>query len=192
MLEIGAGNGYLARLVGKAHSGRQPSNFVITDASATLLDLARRRYPVPGAEYLVLDLRRPFPLDVSSVDVVVSVMVFNELGNRALANALSEIQRVLRDGGRLVGAALHPDFARDLFRRGKVRPGRPSTIPGPGRLRLPVVKRSIEAYDVAFSEAGLTLTRMDVHATEEVLNEKSGLRHLRRGIPIAFTFEAIA
>src|SRR5207249_3397365 len=61
VLELGAGNGYFFPPVLRHFSGQVPSRVVLTDQSPVLLGLAERSFRVPGAEYLVLDVRARFP-----------------------------------------------------------------------------------------------------------------------------------
>jgi SAM-dependent methyltransferase len=190
VLELGAGNGYLARILWRRHSGREPNRLVVSDASERLLDIARNRYGVPRAEYAVLDVRRPFPFEAGSFDLVVAVMVLNELTDAAARRALGETARVVRLDGRLVGAVLHPKFVDGLSRRGLLRRGRPPTMPGPGELRLPVASRTVTAYRALFEQAGFDARFDDVNATQEVLNARPGLRRVGTRTPLALVFEA--
>ncbi len=190
VLELGAGNGYFARMLWRRHCGREPARMVVTDASDRLLELARVRHRTPGAEYSVLDVRKTFPFPSQSFDLVVAVMLFNELGGRAVANALAEAARVLRIGGWMVGATLHPDFVESLRRRGEIRRGRITTMPGPGRIRLPVVARSKQALRRLFVAAGLSVELEDLFPTPRVMRAKRGLRHAGARTPLALAFSA--
>lgn len=189
VLEVGAGNGYLARLLARRHSGREPARLVVSDASARLLEIAARRYAAPRAEYVRLDLRQPLPLEAASFDLVVAVMVLNELPDQAVSRALGESARVLRADGRIVGAVLHPLFTAGLSRRGEIKRGSRTTMPGPGGLRVPVVVRTVERYRGLFDEAGFSVSFADVHASAEVLSAKPGLRHAGNRTPVALQFD---
>ncbi len=130
ILKLGASNGYFARLLWRRRSGKEPARLTITDSSSRLLQIARKRYVVPCAQYATLDLRTHFPFESARVDLVVAVMVFSELPARTFRNALCEAARVLAYGGRVVGAVLHPRFVAGLSRRGELKRGKPATMPG--------------------------------------------------------------
>jgi demethylmenaquinone methyltransferase/2-methoxy-6-polyprenyl-1,4-benzoquinol methylase len=69
------------------------------DFSAPMLELARHRKPQPGLHWLRGDaMRLPFPIE--SFDVV--TMGYGLRNVAHLANALEEIRRVLKPGGRLL------------------------------------------------------------------------------------------
>ena len=186
ILELGAGNGYFMPLVLRRFSGQVPTRIVITDQSSRLLDLARRHFHIPGADYRVLDVRKPLPFSDRSFDVVVAGMLFNELARAALHRGLKECRRVLSETGRLVATVTHPDFVAGLARRGELRclARDVQTMPGAEGLRLPVVPRTVQDYVDAIEAAGFRVSTRDVHATDEVLAVKPGLRHAGR-TPVA-------
>ncbi|SFK29985.1 Methyltransferase domain-containing protein [Amycolatopsis sacchari] len=88
------------------------------DSSPEMLERARKR--VPSGEFLLGDLQR-LPVDESTVDVVVCGLALTHV--RDLAPVLAEFARVLRPGGHVVLADVHPEAVA----RGSVPPVR-----GPG------------------------------------------------------------
>jgi ubiquinone/menaquinone biosynthesis C-methylase UbiE len=148
ILELGAGNGYFMPLVLRRFSGQIASRIVITDHSRVLLKIAQRSFRVPEAEYQPVDVRAPFPFAKESFDLIVANMIFNEIPTPNLRRALSECQRVLSPGSRLLAAVIHPAFVKSLDRRGQLRPLTSSvyTMPASQGLRLPVVRRSLQSY----------------------------------------------
>jgi SAM-dependent methyltransferase len=189
ILEIGAGNGYFARLLQRRRSGQQLRRLVVTDVSGSLLRLAQQTFPVASAEYRQMDARRPYPFEPGTFDLVIATMVLNEIRDSDLAAALSECARVLLDGGRLLASVTHPDFVTSLERQGKIKEPSPGffTMPGKGSMRLPVVPRTTDEYARAFSRAGFDVRQESVHPTERIVNERPGLRH-SAGVPLALVF----
>lgn len=175
VLELGAGNGYFSRLLSTRF---RCERLVVSDASATLIELARQRHPARAAEYQVLDIGEPFPFEPGRFTLVLATMVFNEVRDSTMSNALRETRRVLAPGGRLLTTVLHPRFVHSLARRGQLRPARgergPLTMPGAKGLRLPVVRRDRDAYDALFRDAGFAVEAHEVLPSAKVLEEKRG------------------
>ncbi len=63
-------------------------------------------------------------------------------------------------------------------------------MPGAGRLRLPVAIRSIDQYRKVLLEAGFEFQEKELYATEQVRNEKPGLKKVQ-DIPIALVFSCV-
>jgi ubiquinone/menaquinone biosynthesis C-methylase UbiE len=190
VLELGAGNGYFLPLLLRRYSGHGPARVVVTDASASLLDLAQRHFAVPGAEYLAMDIQRRFPLEDAAFDLVLATMVFNEVRTPGLRQALRECRRVLRPGGKLLATVTHPEFVESLARREELRTTpHGTTMPGAEGLQLPVVARSIAQYETLFAAARFAVEHEPVFPTEKVINEKPGLR-LSGRLPLALVFAA--
>lgn len=99
VLEVGTGEGQVARAIADAHGAR----VVGVDPTDRQISEARRRgrgpsYARAGAESL------PFP--AASFDAVVCCLVFEHID--AVDEALAEVARVLRGGGRFVFCLNHP------------------------------------------------------------------------------------
>lgn len=103
ILELGAGNGYFAAMMRDRLSGQTPRLHVVSDQSEKLLEIAERRFRIPGGEYLQLDVRAEFPFETGEFDLVLATTV-------GLRRALGECQRMLRPTGRLASTVLHPGF----------------------------------------------------------------------------------
>jgi len=188
ILELGAGNGYFLPLLLRRCSGHRPARVVVTDQSTKLLGLARRHCLVPDAEYLTLDIRRHFPFEPATFDLILATMVFNEVPTLGLRQALKECYRVLRPRGRLLATVTHPQFIESLARREELRATPHGvTMPGAENLRLPVVARSIAQYETLFAAAGFTVEHEAAFPTEKVFREKPGLRLAGR-LPLALVF----
>ena len=99
VLEVGTGEGQVARAVLAAHGG----HVVGIDPIANQIDEAMRRgggveFRRAGAESL--------PFDDASFDAVVCCLVFEHID--AMDEAIAEVARVLRPGGRFVFCLNHP------------------------------------------------------------------------------------
>jgi ubiquinone/menaquinone biosynthesis C-methylase UbiE len=192
ILEIGAGNGYFLPLVLRHNSGQIPATMVVTDQSKRLLEIAKKHFKIPNAVYQLLDARQHFPFQDTCFDVILATMVFNELSSHDFLHALRECHRVLSKPGILLITVTHPDFIRDLQRRCLLTRvnGRGLTMPGAGRLRLPVMIRSAKSYRRALTQSGFQFEEEAVFPTAEVLNLKSGLRNAQ-GLPLALVFRCM-
>jgi ubiquinone/menaquinone biosynthesis C-methylase UbiE len=105
ILDAGCGAGPLsARL---RERGAEVAGF---DSSAAMVDLARKRLG-DDVDLRVAALGEPLPYDDASFDDVVSSHVLHYLED--WGPALAELRRVLRPGGRLIVAVMHPfaDYA---------------------------------------------------------------------------------
>jgi SAM-dependent methyltransferase len=108
VLDVGCGNGYLARRL--ARSG---SVVVGVDASAELIAAARaseEREPL-GVLYHLTDAAHAPMLADGSFDVAVSNMALIDI--EGAEGAIAEVGRVLRPGGRFVFTISHPCFDVD-------------------------------------------------------------------------------
>ncbi len=189
ILELGAGNGYFAPFLLRRFSGQLPRQLVITDQSESLLDIAQANFHIDGANYFPLDVQDAFPLPDNSFDLIIASMLFNELTNSGLENALRECSRVLTHDGLLIATVTHPDFVRALSKKGVLTDfGRGLfAMPGAQGLRLPVSRRAITIYQQLMEEAGFTVTTQDIHASEKSLREKQGLK-ISHGTPLGLLF----
>ncbi len=105
VLDAGCGSGlHAAEIIGRG------ATVVGVDASAELLELARRRCP-DGAEFHRADLAEPLPFLVDdSFDAVLCALAIHYL--RDWVPTLEEFKRVLRPDGVVVMSTHHP--ARDI------------------------------------------------------------------------------
>lgn len=99
VLEVGTGEGQVARAIAAAHG----AEVVGVDPTRRQIDEAVRRgggveYRLAGAESL--------PFDDATFDAVVCCLVFEHID--ALDEAIGEVSRVLRPGGRFVFCLNHP------------------------------------------------------------------------------------
>jgi SAM-dependent methyltransferase len=185
IIELGAGNGYFAPLLLRRFSGQSPNRLVITDQSQALLDIAQSSFWIDGAEYHALDVHDPFPFPDGSFNLVLASMIFNELTTAALHNALQECHRILTDDGCLIATMPHPDLVRALAKKGALTDfGHGlSAMPGAEGLRLPVSRRSADAYRQMMESSGFTVLVEDVYPDEKTLHEKPGLK-VAQGTPL--------
>ncbi len=190
LLELGAGNGYFAPLMLRRCSGQNPSRLVISDQSAAQLDIAQSAFRIDGAEYLVLDVQEPFPFPDASTDLILAIMVLNELPTSSLQDAVQECRRVLSERGRLIAAVPHPTFVRALAKKGALTDfGRGLfAMPSAEGLRLPVSRRTTQAYQDILESCGFAVATGDIFPDEKTLHEKPGLK-VARDTPLALLFE---
>jgi len=110
VLDLGCGNGYLTRRW--ASEGALES--VGVDGSEANLRIARRREARrrSGARFLRQDAAHLTSLEADEFDLVVAHMSLMDI--RDAKNAIREVGRVLRPGGRFVFSISHPCFDIDL------------------------------------------------------------------------------
>ncbi len=190
ILELGAGNGYFMPLLLRRFSGQAPARIVITDQSSALLAIAQSHFKVRNAEYYRLDVRARYPYPENTFNLILAIMVFNEIGDAGLRRALRECHRVLTEDGRLIAAVTHPAFVESLSRRGELKrtSGGRLTMPGALGLRLPVVRRSMDAYERCLDMSGFEHESKDIFPSRRVFNGKPGLRKAGH-VPVALLLD---
>jgi SAM-dependent methyltransferase len=190
ILELGAGNGYFAPLMLRRFSGQTPVRLLITDQSQKLLAIAEAHHWAAHAEYLVLDVQQPFPLDTGAFELVLASMLLNELTTSGLQTALQECARVLRPDGRLLAAVPHPAFVHALAKKGALTDfGRGLfAMPSAEGLRLPVSRRPVQAYLGALEAPGFIVETEDIFPDEKTLHGKPGLK-IPRETPLALLLD---
>ncbi|MER6948928.1 class I SAM-dependent methyltransferase [Nonomuraea sp. NPDC000554] len=143
-LDAACGTGRIAAyLAGRGHRVRG------VDSSPDMLEWARRR--VPQAEFQLGDLSS-LPVPDGSVDLVVCSLALTHVP--ALGPMLTEFARVLRPGGHLVIADIHPEGVA----RGVVPPVRlPDGRPG----RVATYRHLVGDYLRAALAAGLQVRRCE-------------------------------
>ena len=109
VLDLGCGNGYLARKLAK-----QGANVTGVDSSARLIERARARESQSrlGITYHTTDAAHLGMLEDDSFDIVVSNMALMDIARADLA--IGESSRVLRPQGRFVASLSHPCFDTGL------------------------------------------------------------------------------
>jgi ubiquinone/menaquinone biosynthesis C-methylase UbiE len=118
VLDLGCGNGYLAPKLLK----QSPRQIIMMDISAHNLEHAKAKCSDPKVRFLQQDATEPWKVDSTSVDIVYSNMMLNEIENSKAP--IEETFRVLRDGGVFVFSVTHP--AWDLFVYAQEKAGLPS------------------------------------------------------------------
>jgi ubiquinone/menaquinone biosynthesis C-methylase UbiE len=105
VLDLGCGNGYLAR-----HYARAGAKVMGVDASAPIIERARAREAEEplGITYHVADASHLPMFDEGSLDLVASNMALMDMENAE--GAIREVGRVLKDRGRFVASFCHPCF----------------------------------------------------------------------------------
>jgi ubiquinone/menaquinone biosynthesis C-methylase UbiE len=101
VLELGCGTGKNSQWL-----ATQARELVALDFSPGMLDVARRRVRSQRARFVEHDITRPWPVEPSSIDVVVGNLVLEHV--RDLTPVYAEAARVLRPGGELFLCELHP------------------------------------------------------------------------------------
>lgn len=152
VLDAGCGPGFYAEAL--AERGAQVTGF---DASPDLVRRARARVG-PAADLRVWNLEEPLGwLPDDHVDVVLMALVIHHVERRA--QALSEMHRVLRRGGRLVLSTTHPTsdwklLGGSYFDRGTVEETWQKDW------RVAYWRQPLEAWCQEFFDAGFLLERL--------------------------------
>lgn len=101
VLEFGCGTGKNTKYL--AQHARE---LIAMDFSAGMLAVARERVPQSHVRFVQHDVREHWPIDDSSIDLVVGNLVLEHVEQLELVFA--QAARVLRDGGQLYFCELHP------------------------------------------------------------------------------------
>jgi ubiquinone/menaquinone biosynthesis C-methylase UbiE len=100
ILDLACGTGTLAIQIKNRHPGASVAGL---DGDPRILDRARTKAQEAGVEIdFAYGLANALPYEGRSFDVVVSTLFFHHLTDDAKADALEEVRRVLRPGGRLL------------------------------------------------------------------------------------------
>ncbi|MEO3874973.1 methyltransferase domain-containing protein [Nonomuraea sp. B12E4] len=104
VLDVGCGTGYLSRILSPVVT---PSGHVTgLDLSPAMIDHATRRAPANCA--YVVGEAQDLPFPDGSFDLVTSSLAIHHIPREARAEALRQMFRVLRPGGRLLVAEFRP------------------------------------------------------------------------------------
>jgi ubiquinone/menaquinone biosynthesis C-methylase UbiE len=189
ILELGAGSGYFMPMLLRRYSGQRPRRVVISDQSRSQLAVAKRFFRIDAADYMQLDCRSRYPMSNATVDLIISMFVFNEVTNSGFERALAECYRVLSVTGRCLFVVTHPEFIVSQDHRGEIlwnrRVGMALSSHG---IRLPTVMRSVDSYLQRIQNAGFRCQSENLFASDKVMNEKPGLRRAGR-VPIAWVLD---
>jgi toxoflavin synthase len=109
VLDLGCGEGYFARNLKIRGAG----NIEGVDLSPEMIQraVAEESREELGIQYRTGDATELDAFPDDCFDLVVSVFLFNYLTREQTAQAMREIHRVLRPGGRFIFAVPHPSFA---------------------------------------------------------------------------------
>jgi ubiquinone/menaquinone biosynthesis C-methylase UbiE len=153
ILELGCGTGKNSEwLAAQAHS------LVALDFSPGMLDVARRRVRSERVRFVEHDITRQWPVDPSSIDLVVGNLVLEHV--RDLGPIYAEAARVFRPGGKLFLCELHPyrqlRGAQAHFEDAETN----ETVP------VTAYPHSVSEYVNGGIAAGLTLRSLGEHVEE--------------------------
>lgn len=107
ILELGCGNGYLAKKFLEAGAEK----LILADISEHNLEYASQKVDSPKVTFLLQDATKTWQIDDRSIDVIYSNMMLNEVED--ISSVCVEAYRALRAGGIFAFSATHP--AWDLF-----------------------------------------------------------------------------
>lgn len=147
VLELGCGTGKNTGWL--AEQARTVRAF---DFSTGMLAVARRRVRAPNVTFAEQDVTTRWPIDASSVDVVVGDLVLEHVDD--LASVYAEAARALRPGGQLFLCELHP------FRQLQGSQARFTDPSAGGVIRVPAYLHSVSEYVGGGLAAGLTLRQL--------------------------------
>jgi SAM-dependent methyltransferase len=163
LLDVGCGEGRLPRDLKKLGY-----DVIGIDASATLI--AHAREADPGGDYRVADAAQ-LPLEVDSVDLVTAFMSLHDIDD--FETAIAEVARVLRPGGHLCFAIVHPINSAGRFEartadapfiiRDSYLEPRPyaDVVERDGlQMTFTSIHRPLEAYTAALGSVGLLIERI--------------------------------
>ena len=179
VLDLACGQGVLSRALHE--HGAQVTG---VDLSAQLVEIARRRSP-KDIRFLVADAARLDGLASGSFDAVTCMLALQNM--ESPEGALREAGRVLRPGGRLVLALMHPAFRiprqsrwgwdeeRKLLYRGVDRYLTPFKAPidvrpfrAPGQTTTWTYHRPLQDYVKALADAGLLVDALEEWPSHKV------------------------
>ncbi|MCA9716197.1 MAG: class I SAM-dependent methyltransferase [Myxococcales bacterium] len=150
------------------------------DFSTGMLAALRRKRPPATLTLIEHDLRTGLPLATGAFDTVLCSLVLEHI--TALGDVLGEFVRVLRPGGRVVLADLHPEmFRRGLHARFRVEGDEE-------KIQIEGVDHTISDYVMAIVGAGLVIEAMEEHRMDEVTAARSPSARKYIGEPMLLCF----
>jgi SAM-dependent methyltransferase len=174
ILDAGCGTG--RNLAAMIDAGSHPTGI---DFSSGMLSIARSHYPeVPLQE---ADLQAPYPFQDGTFDAVLCALVGEHL-DRPL-DALREMRRVLRPGGRLVFSVFHPEMAAAgvsaRFEKGGVV------------YRLGANPYTVSDYEDLLAKAGIEPAKRHEFVGDEKAIERLPGANWLVGFPVLLVFEGV-
>jgi ubiquinone/menaquinone biosynthesis C-methylase UbiE len=119
ILELGCGNGYLAKTFLK----QEPKKLILADLSKYNLAYAAEKVNDKRVETLRMDATRAWNIPSSSLHSIYSNMMLNEVKN--IKTPIQEAYRCLKKKGKFIFSVTHPSW--DLFNRAQELAGKPSS-----------------------------------------------------------------
>ncbi|HUQ63142.1 MAG TPA: class I SAM-dependent methyltransferase [Acidimicrobiales bacterium] len=166
VLDLGAGEGHIARLA--ASPDGAPRRVVGIDAAAAQLDNARAS--AGGPAYVRADATT-LPLRASCFDAAIACLVLEHI--EAAEDAIAEVGRVLRAGGRFLVFINHPltqapgsgwiddhILEEQYWRVGRYLVEETTVEEVDKDIKIPFVHRPLSHYVNAMARAGLTIVEM--------------------------------
>lgn len=101
VLEVGCGDGSMLESLARANPSGRTVGVDLADGMVTRTQQRLRRLRLPGVELRRADVRS-LPFEDASFDVVTCAYVLDILPSEEITQALTEVRRVLRPGGRTV------------------------------------------------------------------------------------------
>jgi SAM-dependent methyltransferase len=145
VVEFGAGTGK-----NTAYLAARAASVIALDLSEAMLERARRRGLGDHVRFVTHDVTRPWPLAAGAADLVIGNLVLEHVAD--FRPVFAEARRVLRPGGLLYVAELHP--YRQLRGAGARFRG------AAGEVRVEAYVHAVSDYVSAALAAGLALTGM--------------------------------
>ena len=107
VIDLGAGAGYptlrVAAMLGAT------GNVIGVDLSEAMIASARRHCLAGNLSFQLGDISQPLALVDEYADVVTGFMVLHNLRRAEMRRMLTEVERILKPGGRAVFLTMHPD-----------------------------------------------------------------------------------
>lgn len=154
VLEIGCGTGK-----NTAWLAQHARSLTAMDFSAGMLAKARARVGAAAVEFVEHDVRDAWPVASASVDVVVGNLVLEHVQH--LGHVFAEAHRVLRGGGTLYVAELHP------YRQWRGGQAHFTSSTSGDVVHVPAFVHSVSEYVNAATHAGLSVAFLGEHLEDD-------------------------